>query len=139
MSRVALALTALVLMPLGCVERTVSIESVPSGATVWVNDREVGVTPCEFSFTHYGTFDVRVALDGYEPLVLGAEATAPWWDTMPLDLVAEVLPGRFVSRNAWRFELVPGEVAPEELLRRAGELRGRTALRGPEVPAPASR
>ena len=56
-----------------CVERMVSIESVPAGATVWVNDREVGVTPCEFSFTHYGTFDVRVAAEGHEPLVTGAE------------------------------------------------------------------
>ena len=139
MSRVALALTALVLMPLGCVERTVSIESVPSGATVWVNDREVGVTPCEFSFTHYGTFDVRVALEGHEPLVTGAAAIAPWWDTIPLDLVAELLPGRFVSRNAWRFELVPSEVSPEELLRRAGELRERTATPGPEVSAPEAR
>jgi hypothetical protein len=137
--RVALAIVALASGPAACVERTVSIESEPPGATVWVNDREVGVTPCEFSFTHYGTFDVRVVLDGHEPLVTGAEATAPWWDHIPFDLVAEILPAKFVSRTAWRFELVPSEVSPGELLRRAAELRERTATPGPEVPAPASR
>lgn len=122
-----------------CVERKVSIESVPAGATVWVNDREVGITPCEFSFTHYGTYDVRVALDGHEPLVTGAEASPPWWDSIPFDLFAEVLPGRYVSRVDWRFELVPTAVTPEELRKRAEELRGRTAPPAPEASGPASR
>jgi hypothetical protein len=132
--RAALAILALALGPAACVERKVSIESVPAGATVWVNDREVGVTPCEFAFTHYGTFDVRVALEGHEPLVTGAEATPPWWDSIPLDLVAEILPARFVSHTDWRFELVPSAVTPEELRRRAEELRDRTA---PPATAPA--
>lgn len=139
MRRLGFGLLAFAFLPTACVERKVSIESVPAGATVWVNDREVGVTPCEFSFTHYGTYDVRVALEGHEPLVTGAEAIAPWWDSIPFDLFAEILPGRFVSRSAWRFELVPSRVPSEELLRRADELRGRTAKPGPEVPAPASR
>jgi hypothetical protein len=109
-----------------CVERKVSIESVPAGATVWVNDREVGVTPCEFSFTHYGTFDVRVAAEGHEPLVTGAEASPPWWDSIPFDLFAEIIPADFTSRTEWRFELVPVSVSSEELRRRAEELRDRT-------------
>ena len=126
MSRVAPFLHAASVLPLACVERKVSIESVPAGATVWVNDREVGVTPCEFAFTHYGTFDVRVALEGHEPLVTGAVAEPPWWDSIPFDLLAEILPGTYVSRVDWRFELVPTAVTPEELRRRAEELRGRT-------------
>lgn len=51
----------------GCVERTISITSDPSGALVFLNDEEIGRTPCEASFLHYGTYDVRIVKDGYEP------------------------------------------------------------------------
>jgi len=136
---IVLTLGILTLGLAGCVERKVSITSVPSGATVWVNDREVGVTPCEFGFTHYGTFDVRLSLEGHEPLVTGAEAIPPWWDSIPFDLFAELLPGTRVSRTDWTFELVPTSVTGDELRRRADELRRRTSPPATEASAPASR
>ena len=49
----------------GCVKRTISISSNPSGALVWVNDREVGRTPVEFEFLYYGEYDLRLERDGY--------------------------------------------------------------------------
>jgi len=122
--------------PVGCVRRVVSIESAPPGATVWVNDREVGSTPCEFEFTHYGTYEVRLAREGHEPLVTGADAIAPWWDTIPLDLFAELLPVSLEARNAWRFELEPLAVPPGVLLERAAELRRRTVEGLSDPPAP---
>ena len=44
----------------GCIERTISITSEPSGALVHLNDDEVGRTPLTVPFTFYGVYDVRV-------------------------------------------------------------------------------
>ena len=65
-------LIPLLMLPLlctGCVRRTISIVSNPPGALVWLNDREVGRTPIEVEFLYYGTYDVRIVKDGYEPLI----------------------------------------------------------------------
>ena len=51
-----------------CVRRTIEITSEPEGALVWLNDREVGRTPCSIEFTHYGRYDVRLRRDGFEPI-----------------------------------------------------------------------
>lgn len=48
---------------LGCVQRTITITSNPTGALVHLNDEEVGRTPLTVPFTFYGTYDVRVAYD----------------------------------------------------------------------------
>jgi len=118
----------------GCVERRIRVTSEPAGALVWINDHEVGRTPVETTFKYHGAYDVRLELEGYEPLETRADAVAPWYEYPGPDLVAEVLP--FIVRNTqrWHFEL---EESPErrlgadelesELLERADELRGQTA------------
>lgn len=111
----------------GCVRRLVTITSEPAGATVWLNDRELGRTPVEAEFTYYGTYDVRLELDGYEPLSTSAEATPPIWDNLGPDLVAEVVPARLESRNAWHFVLVPTSMDAAALLERARQLQSKTA------------
>lgn len=109
----------------GCVERVVSITSTPPGALVTLNDREVGRTPVDVRFVHYGTFDVRLALEGYEPLSTVGDASPPVWDAAPLDFFAEVAPFRLSSRIEWHYDLEPEMVDPGELVERARELRGR--------------
>lgn len=47
----------------GCVERTITITSEPSGALVHLNDEEVGRTPLTVPFTFYGVYDVRLEMD----------------------------------------------------------------------------
>ncbi len=91
----------------GCVRRTIEITSEPSGALVILNDREVGRTPVDVEFTYYGDYDVRLSLEGYEPLVTKGVARAPLWDNVPLDLGAEMLPTNLESRIAWHYELAP--------------------------------
>ena len=129
---------AAVLMAGGCAERRLAITSEPAGATVWVNDVEVGRTPVEANFTHYGIYDVRLRLDGYEPIATSAEANAPWYEYVGADLITEAVPfggvngGGVMTRVSWNFAMKPalertGDKAAfeAELLERARALRSR--------------
>ena len=55
-------------------ERVIEITSEPAGAVVWLNDRELGRTPVQTEFLFFGVYDVRLALEGYEPVVTSREA-----------------------------------------------------------------
>ncbi|MBX3358421.1 MAG: PEGA domain-containing protein [Phycisphaeraceae bacterium] len=91
----------------GCVERTLRITSDPPGALVWLNDVQVGRTPVETDFTYYGSYDVRVRLDGYEPLSTVRDAKIPAYEIPPIDLGAEMVPTKISSTIDWHFVLEP--------------------------------
>ncbi len=110
-------------IPTGCVRRTILITSEPPGALVWLNDREIGRTPVDVDFLYYGRYDVRLVHEAYEPLLGSGLATAPWWDTIGLDLVAELLPIELRSETVWHYDLEPKDDDPDALLRRARKLR----------------
>ena len=123
-----LVITAIVPAGLaGCVQRTITITSDPPGAMVWLNDREIGRTPVDVEFDYYGTYDVRLEREGYEPLMTSGEAAAPLWEAPGLDLAAELLPFRLHSRVEWHYVLGPRDDDPEALMERARELRSRVA------------
>lgn len=107
----------------GCVRRTIAITSTPSDALVYVNDREIGRTPCEIEFLFYGEYDVRLKRDGYESVVGSGTASAPIWDFIGADLVAEMAPVSLESRVAWHFDLIVSNDSHLELLERARALR----------------
>ncbi len=107
----------------GCIRRTLTITTEPSGALLWLNDREVGRTPLEVDFDHYGTYDVRLERDGYEPMMTWGRADAPWWDTVGLDLFAEAVPGTLTSRVEWHYVMQPVDEDRERLIERARRLR----------------
>jgi hypothetical protein len=111
----------------GCVRRTITISTEPPGAMVWLNDREIGRSPVDVDFDYYGTYDVRLEQEGYEPRMTSGAAEAPWWDTVGLDLVAEVLPFRLHSRVEWHYDLEPVNDDPEALTERARTLRAQVA------------
>ena len=111
----------------GCVRRVVEITSDPDGAVVWMNDREVGSTPCEVEILHYGEYDVRVEKPGWEPVMTGRSAKAPIWDLPGPDLVAELVPAELESRNVWHFRLVVESDDADAVLLRAEVARDRTA------------
>jgi hypothetical protein len=48
----------------GCLERTITITSDPTGALVHLNDAEVGRTPVTVPFTFYGNYTVRLEHPG---------------------------------------------------------------------------
>jgi hypothetical protein len=90
-----------------------------------MNDQEVGRTPLDVEFLYYGTYDVRLELDGYETLWTAGEANAPWWDTPGADFVSELMPWEARSDVAWHYELEPTIDDPAGLVDRARALRQR--------------
>ncbi len=113
------------LLATGCVERTIRITSDPAGALVFLNDEEVGRTPCETAFLHYGTYDVRLVKEGFEPYMGPAEASAPLYDLPGPDLVADLLPVRIGSHIDWHFTLQPVTDDDPAMIDRARQLRER--------------
>lgn len=76
---------------LGCVERTVSINTEPSGATVMLNDQDVGRTPVKVPFTWYGDYDIVVRKEGFETVKTNHRLQTPWYQLPGIDLVSECL------------------------------------------------
>lgn len=112
-----LALSIAVAAP-GCLHRRIRITSEPPGARAFLNDVEIGRTPVEASFKFYGVYDVRLELDGYEPLHEGREAGAPVWEWPGVDLAATVIPADFDHVVKWHFNLEPAletQLTEEEL------------------------
>ena len=122
-----LSLLSVALFP-GCVERELVVESNPDGALVSMNDQELGRTPIRRDFNWYGTYDVLVEKEGYEPLRTKTPVIAPGWLWVPFDLVLEVLPFRIPDRHTIRYELKPtieANVDPARMIRRGRELQGK--------------
>ena len=107
----------------GCVERRLIITSEPVGATVFLNDTEVGRTPVEVDFTYFGVYDVRLLKEGFEPLVTTAKASAPLHEWPGLDLVAMMIPVTKRTRIEWHFDLAPADTDEQALLERAQTMR----------------
>ncbi len=116
----------------GCMSRRVSITSEPAGATVTVNDVEIGRTPVEADFTYYGVYDVLVMKEGFEPLRTKAKARAPLYEFPPIDLAASAVPTGVETVVKWHFTLSPmlertqtAEEFERGMMERARELRGK--------------
>jgi hypothetical protein len=75
----------------GCIERTVQINTEPEGATVLLNDQEVGKSPVKVPFTWYGDYDVVIRKQGYKTIRTHEKITAPWYETPFFDVFAECL------------------------------------------------
>jgi PEGA domain len=75
----------------GCVERTVSITTEPHGATVFLNDEEIGQSPVKVPFTWYGDYEIIVRKPGYKTLQTHQKIKAPWYQTPVIDIFAECL------------------------------------------------
>jgi hypothetical protein len=117
----------------GCVERIVTVRSEPAGATVFFDDKEVGVTPCDIPYIWYGKRELALERDGYRPVRDIVILNAPWWQIFPCDLVTDVLiPFTIRDRMevAYLLEPMPKDVRAE-VLRRAAELREKVEPKEP--------
>lgn len=123
-----LFLLLLSLAPIGCVEQTMTIESSPPGALVYLNNQEVGRTPMTRDFKWYGDYDVQLRMEGYETLKTHQPVNAPAWNWVPFDLVANLLPFTFKDERKFEYALVPLDPSkdqPAGLLERADYLKGK--------------
>lgn len=107
----------------GCMDRRIYITSEPTGAQVYLNDVEVGRTPLEVNFTYFGTYDVRLRKQGYEPLVTSAKTDAPIHEWPGIDLLAMAWPDRKQTNIRWHFTMEPADTNEDALLERARRFR----------------
>ena len=110
----------------GCVERTLTIQSDPPHALVFMNDEEAGRTPFTRPFAWYGTYDVQVRKEGYQTVKTHTKVIAPWWQWVPFDLVAELIPVHLEDAHTVRYTLAPARAQPADpdaLIQRGQQLR----------------
>ncbi len=130
----------------GCVHRQLTVTTNPPGALVQLNGQEFGRTPVTRDFTWYGTYDVALRMEGYETRKTRGKVIAPWWQWVPFDLLAELLP--LTDRRQLHYTMKPAtqETAdPVRMLSRAETLRRqlqstsntRKPTTAPVVPPPA--
>ncbi len=120
-----LLLAGLMLLPGGCVRRRLNVFSNPPGALVYVDNQQIGTTPCSVDFTYYGTREIRLVKPGYETLTVNQPIPTPWYLSPPLDFFSEILAGTKIRDNRTvSYNLAPQLVVPnEQLLDRANQLR----------------
>lgn len=117
-----------VILTAGCVERKLTIVTEPEGATVWLNDEEIGQTPATVNFNWYGDYRIHIEKPGYAALTTNRKLAAPWHDRPGLDFIAQILwPGRIVDAYTWDFRLEPYQPPQTEtLVQQAQALRQQT-------------
>jgi hypothetical protein len=121
-------LAALVLPAAGCVRRRLNVRSNPPGALVYVDNQQIGTTPCSVDFTYYGTREIRLIKPGYETLTVNQPIPTPWYQYPPLDFISENLVATKIRDNRTvTYDLAPQVIVPtQELVDRANQLRQET-------------
>ena len=121
-------LAATMLLPAGCVRRRLNVRSNPPGAMVFVDNQQIGTTPCSTDFIYYGTREIRLVKPGYETLTVNQPIPTPWYQIPPLDFVSEnLIPNDILDHRTVAFDLQPQVIVPtEQLLGRAEQLRQET-------------
>ena len=122
----------------GCVTRTMNIETTPTNALVYLDDKFIGKSPVSIPFIHYGTRKITIEKrdeDGrlvLERKVSFEKIKPPLFQVFPLDFFTEViLPINFEDKRAFKYKLeelnLPSiEERKKQLLINAENLRKRS-------------
>ncbi|MBY0585768.1 PEGA domain-containing protein [bacterium] len=115
----------MMMISVGCVERRLTVRSVPANALVLLDGQEIGFTPCSVPFDYYGDRQIRLIKDGYETRTINQTIAAPWYQWIGIDFVSEVLvPWRIRDDRNYVYELEPTQmVSSDELMQRAAQVR----------------
>lgn len=122
-------------LSVGCVTRTIIVETNPSHANVYIDDEFAGESPIEIPFTYYGTRKITIEkrdADGkltHERITVLEKIKTPVYEVFPLDFVSDViLPLNIKDNHILNYDLV--ELAPlsrkeqqKSMLEHAEELR----------------
>ncbi|MBK6939494.1 MAG: PEGA domain-containing protein [Planctomycetes bacterium] len=130
------ALLTLILATLAlpaCVERTLTIVTVPDAADVYLDGRFAGKSPVTLPFSYYGTREIVVRKPGYRVERHLETMTAPHFQQPPWDLYYETLTSNLYV-DAWTFPYVltpqteadVSEEAVRQKMLEAKELRERS-------------
>jgi len=126
----AIAIFCVVILPHFCegaVRRRVTIRSNPSGALVFIDDQEIGVTPVSTSFIYYGTRKIQLIKDGYETVTVLRTFKPPWYQWAGIDFITEnLVRSEFRDERLIEFKLTPLRIKTnKELVDRGIQLRQR--------------
>src|SRR5581483_2235016 len=122
MARALLSLRITVLLLLaasqaGCVQRRLTIRSDPPGALVYVDNIQIGTTPCSTPFLYYGTRQIRLVKDGYETLTVNHTFWPPPYEWPGLDFVSEnLVPFELRDKRDLNFKMSPQQLMPTDQL-----------------------
>lgn len=132
-------LLAILLPAIGCVRRRLNVRTNPPGALVYVDNQQIGTTPCSVDFTYYGTREIRLTKPGYETLTVNQPIPTPWYQYPGLDFISENLIATKIRDNRTvTYDLAPQVIVPpQQLVDRANQLRQDT-LQYPVAPAAAT-
>ncbi len=123
---VATILTAVALLS-GCngVRRRLTITSEPSGAIVYLNNKEIGKTPISQNFIYSGTYNIRCYKEGYETAETQYRTGTPWYLWPGFDFFSEnFVPGEIRDEQTCKVELtLKREIPDNELFEAATKLR----------------
>ena len=123
----AAVLAAAVAPASGCngVRRRLTITSEPSGAVVYLNNKEIGKTPIATNFLYSGTYNIRCYKEGYETTEKLCRTGTPWYLWPGFDFFSEnFVPGEIRDEQSCHIELpLKREVPENELLEEATRLR----------------
>lgn len=96
----------------GCVTRTMSIETSPTNALVYIDDKFIGKSPVSTPFTHYGTRKITIEKrdeDGrltLERKISFEEIKPPIFQVFPIGFVTEIiLPIKFEDKREFKYKL----------------------------------
>jgi len=122
---IAVLLLLICALNTGCVRRRLTVRTNPPGAVVYVDDQEIGTTPCSASYVYYGTRKITVMKDGYRTETSYQRFFPPWYQIPPLDFVSEnLIPREFRDDRIIDVQLAPEEIVPQQqLIDRAQSLR----------------
>lgn len=124
----------------GCVLRSLTIDSNPAGAMVYLDDEPIGETPVTTTFTYYGTRKITIEktdAEGrllYERKIVYEKIKPPLYQVFPLDFFSEiVLPVELKDEHYLNYQLEPfRQLTKEEqqktVLKNAEELRERLRM-----------
>jgi hypothetical protein len=122
------------------VRRRLNVNSNPQGALVYVDNQQVGVTPCSVDFTYYGTREIRLIKPGFETLTVNQPIPTPWYQYVGLDFISEnLVPMKIRDNRTVNYNLAPQLLVPtQELIDRGNQLRQDTLQYGtaPVIGAP---
>ena len=98
------------------------VESNPAGALVYVDGKEVGITPTAVSFDYYGTREIKLVKDGYKTLTVMQKVPAPWYQWPVIEFVADNFsPGKITDRQTFRYQMQRQQVPPTHELKERGK------------------
>ncbi|MFH1045500.1 MAG: PEGA domain-containing protein [Candidatus Omnitrophota bacterium] len=84
-------LLTLLITTAGWVRRTVTIDSQPQDAEIYLDRAFIGKTPCAHEFSYYGKHRLELVKEGYANYHTMLDLKGPLYEYFPLSFLSEVL------------------------------------------------